>query len=216
MTDKALITLPKGTVPAKDDELFKEATTALDYFSRLQLMTSNSEVCKDGSFPPNHYALVRDQNYRDLGDSVNVLVIGWRPKAIEIDEQIITSFNPEDDEFQRIKEASYQKDSGCMYGPEFFVYVPSVKEYLTFFMGSKSSRREAPSMRALLLKAATLKSKKITTPSYTWFAPVVEKCATTFAVPPQEEIVEQYTKFMNEEGSKVKTVDEEDKSARDR
>jgi len=166
-------------------------------------MTSNSELVKDGQFPMNHYAIVRDQNYADVGEEVDVLLIEWRPKAIEIDEQILAVYDPDDPEFQRIQEQSLQKDTGCMYGPEFLVWIPKAEEFATFFMGSKSARRDAASVRALLRKAGTLKSKKISTTKYTWYSPIIEKCASAFDIPSEAIIQEQWEKFTNPPASEV-------------
>ena len=102
MSDKDLVTLPEGgAVVVQDDEVFKEATQSGDYLPRLQLMTSNSKICKDGQFTINHFAIVRDQNHQDVGESVDILVIAWRAKAIEIGGQT----GP------KIKEALYKIDN---------------------------------------------------------------------------------------------------------
>jgi len=217
MADKDLVTLPKASVPdTTRDELFKKTVTSGDYLPRLQLMTSNSEIVKDGKFKMNHYALVKDQNYTDLGDQIDVLLIEWRPKAIEIEEQILAVYDPDDTEFQRIQVESGKKDTGCMYGPEFLVWIPKAEEFATFFMGSKSSRRESSNVRALLKKAGTLKSKKITTPQYTWYTPIIEKCASAFDVPEQDLIIEQWEKFTNPPKSEVEKAPDDDGKSRAR
>ena len=214
---KELITLPKADVPdVQRDEMFKKTTQSGDYLPRLQLMTSNSEIVKDGKFPMNHYALVRDQNFTDLGLEVDVLLIEWRPKAIEIDEQILAVYDPDDAEFQRIQEESLKKDTGCMYGPEFLIWIPKAEAFATFFMGSKSSRREAGNVRALLKRAGTLKSKKISTSQYTWYSPIIEKCASVFDIPDDEEILEQWNKFTNPPVSEVERAPEKEGETRAR
>ena len=214
---KDLVTLPKGTPPTPyDDDAFDKATKAGDWLPRLQLMTANSKECKDGNFPLNTYAVVKDQNLTDVGKEVDVLVIAWRPKAMEIDEQVYAVYDPESVDFKRIQEESNVKDSGCMYGPEFLVWLPSTKQYATFFMGSKSSRREAGNVRALLKNAGTLKSKKIETKKYTWFSPIIEKCTTAFDPPQQDELLEQYTKFINPPESEIEKAPETNGSERAR
>ena len=198
MSDKDLVTLPEGgAVVVQDDEVFKEATQSGDYLPRLQLMTSNSKICKDGQFPINHFAIVRDQNHQDVGESVDILVIAWRAKAIEIGEVILTSFDTKADIFREIQSKSNDADSGCMFGPEFLVWVPDAEVFATFFMASKSMRREAPNVRGYLKKAATLKPHKIETPKYTWFSPTIHPCASVFDPPEQEALETEYHKFMN-------------------
>lgn len=199
-----------SSVPAKyDDEAFDAATSA-KYLPRLQLMTSNSQKCKSGEFPINHYAIVRDQNFEDMGKACDVLVVDWRPKALEISEQVISVFDHESPEFKRIQVASEGKDSGCMWGPEFLVYVPAGKAFATFFMGTKSSRREAPALKTLLHKAATLMSHEIKTPSYNWFAPQVTKCTTEFELPDAESLKEVLDKFRSPDATEVERIDTEE------
>lgn len=212
-----LITVPKDdAITTYDDSAFDKSTKTGDWLPRLQLMTAASEICKSGEFPINHFALVRDQTNRDLGDSATILVIAWRPKAIEMGEEIISVFNPDDPEFARIQAKSGEKDSRCMYGPEFLVWSPEAESFATFFMGSKSMRREAPALRNLLQKAAVLKPHKITNSKYTWYSAKVEPCTTIFELPDSDDIEEQYKKFMNPPLKTVERVTEEEKSARTR
>ena len=201
-----------GAIEKFDDDAFAAATKAGDFLPRLQLMTANSDQCKKGEFPINHYALVQGQNLVDLGETLDIAVVTWRPKALEIDDEIITVYDPEDEEFKRIQEKSNEKDSGCMFGPEFLVYIPSKKQFATFFMGSKSARREAPGLRARVGKAATLKSHLIETKKYSWYAPTIVPCSTPMDIPPVEEIQEQVDKFNNPPKSEVERIPEEEAS----
>jgi hypothetical protein len=197
-----------SSIPAKyDDEAFDAATSA-KYLPRLQLMTSNSGKCKSAEFPINHYAIVRDQNFEDLGKSCDVLVVDWRPKALEIGEQIVSIFDHESPEFKRIQVEAEGKDSGCMWGPEFLVYVPASGVFATFFMGTKSSRRESPALKALLHKAATLTSHEIKTPAFTWYAPQVTKCTTEFDLPDKESLKEVVDKFRSPDATEVERVED--------
>ena len=201
----------RNTSPAlvqkySDDDFDKVA--ASKYLPRVQLMTSNSKPCKSGEFPMNHYALVRGKNFTDLTESVNVLVIAWRPKALDMSDGVVSFFDPEHKEFQRIEEMSEQPDSGCMYGPEFLVYIPSVEEYGTFFMGSKSARNESPAIKALLGKAATLQVQHITTAKYDWYSPQVIPCTTPFDIPDIEDIKTIASEFNNPPETEVETAEE--------
>jgi hypothetical protein len=191
-----LDSVPGGLVK-HDDNVFKEVASSGDFFPRVQLMTSSSDKCKTGEFPINHYALIRDQAHEDLGTAVDVLVVAWRPKALDTNDPVISVYDPADPQFARIKEKSGEKDSGCMFGPEFLLYIPSKKEFATFFMGSKSSRRESPNVKARLQKAATLKANRIETPAYTWYAPMVQPCSTPFDLPEHDDLMEVVTKFNN-------------------
>ena len=207
---------PNAMIPADaaggmvkyNDDIFKAATKSGDYLPRLQLMTANSDPCKGGKFPINHYALIRDQNFQDVGEAVDMLVISWRPKALEIGENVISVFKIENPEFQRIQSKSAEQDSGCMYGIEFLVWIPAVKEFATFFCGSKSSRREAPAIRTLVSKAATLKAKLCENKKYKWYAPSVTPCSTPFDPPNLTKVKEVVDKFNNPPETTVEVADE--------
>lgn len=214
--DGALIPsdLAGGAISKYGDDVFDKSTSAGTYLGRLQLMTSNSNLCKSGKFPINHYAYVSDQNFEDVGKQVDVLVIDWRPKALEMDEEILTVFDLEHDEFKRIQAKSEIKDSGCMYGPEFLVWIPSIKKFATFFMGTKSSRRDAPNLKARMQKAATLDSRLIETKRYTWQSPDIKACNSEFEIPDKEDMIEQVQAFLNPPETEVEKVEEG--TARDR
>lgn len=199
-----------GSLAKQNDDLFKEVTKSADFIPRLQLMTANSKQCKAGEFPVNHYAFIRDQNLQDLGETVDVLAITWRAKALEIGEQVISIFDMQNDEFKRIQEKSAEQDSGCMYGPEFLVYIPQIKEFATFFCGSKSARRESGSVKALMTKPATLKSKKIEGKRYTWFTSTAVPCSTPFEPPIIDDLKKVVDKFNNPPETQVEAAPEED------
>lgn len=195
---------------AKNDELFKDMIKSGDYLSRLQLNTDNSEICKRGDFPRNHFAIVRGQDHEDLGETIDVLIVSWRPKALDMrGENIIAEHDAKSDTFKQIQETSFQKDSQCMYGPEYLVYVPSKKEFVTFFLGSKSARREAPKVQDLLGKAATLKPKMCENKKkQIWHIPTASPCSTPFDIPSVEQLKEVVAKFENPPKSDVELAEE--------
>jgi hypothetical protein len=176
-------------------------------------MTSNSKMCKSGEFPTNHYALVRDQKFDDYGKKIDVLLLSWRPKALETGgEAVISVFDPTDAEFQRIKgRATNEKNSGCMFGPEFLVWVPKAKAFATFFMGTPSSRREAGVVQSIMeeSRAATLASQKCSNKKFTWFAPSCSPCSTPFDMPTKQALDEAVEKFNNPPKNEIEGVTEE-------
>lgn len=204
-----LINLAETGVVAKyDDKAFEKTASSGKYLPRLQLMGGSSEKCKAGEFPVNNYALVTGEVYTDLGKECDVLVIAWRPKAMEIGDAIINSHDPESAEFKRIMDRADVKDSGCMFGPEYLVYVPAVKKFATFFCGSKTARKEAPAIKERMLSAATFKSKKIQTKDYTWYGPQCVPCSTPFDVPAMDLIKVELEKFNNPPADGVEAAPE--------
>ena len=184
----------------QDDKAFDQVVQSGAYLAYIQLMTANASQCKSGAFPVNHWAMVSNGNYTDLGKEVDVLVLAWRPRAFEMSDDggILSIFNPEDPEFQRI-EAKADEDSGpgAMCGPEFLLWLPKQEKFVTCLMGTKSARREAPNIKARMKKPATLTSHLVSNKRYEWQAPLCKPCTAEFNTPSQEEMVEQMTKFLN-------------------
>ena len=163
-TENPLATMQDLAVATTNDDMFKAVASSGSFIPRLQLMTSNSEKCKSGDFQINHYARVHDSDFRDLGKDVDILIVGFRPFALETTPEgdIVTLYDFEDENFKRIQvEADKPGMNGCMYGPQFLVWVASEQEFMTFLMGSKTARRASPSVKALMLNAGTLGSQEI-------------------------------------------------------
>ena len=211
--DAALISIPQSSESAmvKSDDIFSDISASGGWLPRLQLMSSNSKPCKDGTFPVNHYALVQGQQFTDLSKSVDILVLDWRPKAIDMSgDEIITVYDTADSEFKRIQAKADVKDSRFMFGPEYLVYVPSAKQFALFFMGSASSRREAPALKARMQKAATLGVQMIEGKEFTWANPAITPCSTPMDLPAAEAVMEELTKFNNPAKSDIEKIDSGD------
>ncbi|KKN32668.1 hypothetical protein LCGC14_0811600 [marine sediment metagenome] len=194
------------------EEEWDAAASSNAFLPRLQLLTSNSAKCKSGEFSTNHYALIQDQKFDDLGKNIDVLLITWQPKALETGDAIISSYDPNSDEFQRIQKKASERDSGCMYGPEFLVWIPAIKRFATFFMGTKTARRESGNVKALLKKAASLTSQECKNKKYTWYAPQVSECSTPFDMPNKDELLEACEQFNNPPKSDIEGVSEEEET----
>lgn len=212
-TSKAAITVSQSGGDSK--ELAKTIQSG-DYLPRLQLLSSNSDKCKEGKFPINHYAMVRDQTFIDLGTDVDVLVIAWRPKALEIGDELISSYDQKCATFKSIQERSSVQNSGCMYGPEFLIWIPEQDAFATFFMGSKSSRKEAPNVHAKLQNSGTLSSKLVETKRYKWQTPIMKGCSTPFDPPDQAALDAEVKKFLNPKETDLEIAEGGDEEQRAR
>lgn len=190
------------------DEVF-DGLGASGWLPRIQLMVSTSAAVKKpvtqgGGFPVNHYALVKGKTNHDIGEAVDILSVAWRPKALDMNDDIVTIYDPEDSEFKRIQTQSNEKDSGCMWGYEFLCWIGDLGEWATFFMASKTARNEAPSLKGLINKLATLRSHYIETAKFSWQAPQVVACSTPLKImPTRGALVEQLEKFNNPAVQKV-------------
>lgn len=222
------------SIHTQDDKAWGDVVTAASFLPYISLYGGNSNACKEGKIGVGRYGLVRQKDkIEDLTSEFDVLAIGWRFKAMQIDGgAIISQYNPKSESFLTIKEKSEIKDSGCMYGIEFLFWVPNLPArcFATFYCNSKTSRREAQNIRPFCpvgadqIKGteahgplpATLKTQLIKTEKYMWHGPVATQCSTEFNLPTVEEIMEQATKFANPKESEVEAVKPGDQKTRDR
>ena len=187
------------------------------WLPRLQLITAKSGHASSGAFPVNHWALISGKKMTDLGAQIDVVVLAERPMAMDTSgEELIVCHEMKMDEaneptgeFARIMAEESVQDSGCMYGPEFLLWIPQTQQFVTYFMGSKSARVEAPNLSAKLYNSATLNSVDAKSGKWQWRAPEVFECtAANLALPPQDKMESEVKKFLNPTTAEVERVDE--------
>jgi hypothetical protein len=215
------------------DDQFAELAKGGDYIGRMQVYTKSKANMK-GLIPQGHYGIPEsDEEIIDLGDSVDLLPLARRPKAIDMSdmEALVISYDMESEEFKRIAAKSAESDSHCQYGPSFLVYERSTGRFLEFFCGNKSSRIEAKKLFPFLpltqadinakaeagnpvgdLKPhgpipVTLKVKVAENRKGTWHVPVVVMCSTPFTrLPSDDVIVREIQKFLTVKNNGVEEV----------
>lgn len=187
-----------------DDATFNAANKSIGFLPRLQLMTSNSEECKKGNFPINNFALIQDQSYQDIGKEVDIVVLSLRSKAMEFGDEVNVCYDPQLDadgnatgEFARIQQLAEAGGQGAMYGVEYLVWIPAQDKFATFFLGTASLRRESGKLRALLLKAASLRPKLIETKKYKWWSVDILSCSTPLEAPSIARAEKEIAAFLN-------------------
>lgn len=179
------------------------------FLPRLQLFSGRSDACSEGLIPINHYGIVDGDNIIDLGERVVIGVLAVRSKAMCTQGDVQCSYKQDSELFKQLVVDSGVKDSGCMYGPEFLVYIPSIKRFATYFMGSKTARREAKKFKPLMNKPAILDSKNIEKGKYKWRGPVILPCADQIELPPLEKLEEEVNKFRNPPEDTVEVAEED-------
>lgn len=195
-----------------DAKSLGDVITATGFLPRVQLFGGNSNACKEGKIGVGRYGLtVSKDEIIDLTAQFDCYPFMWRFCGVRlVDGNVHSYYNPQSPDFRQLmKEADTVKDSGCFYGLEFLIWVPAVSKFATFFFNSKTSRRQAPNMKAILeeRKAATMKTEYIKTKKYSWHGPIVVVCSTPFPLPPLEDIKEQADRFANPKESVVEKVD---------
>ena len=190
--------------------------------SELQIFTKGNAVDR-GLIRPGHYGISEnDEKVTDLGESINLVALARRPKAIDMTDAnaVVTNYDPETEEFKQIAARSLEINSHCVYGPSFLVYEQGTKRFLEFFCGTKATRSKAKEIYPFLPMTASgiarqmaagndvsglephgplplmLKTQLVKKGKYTWHVPVVTKCHTTFTMPTEEQINTEVSAFI--------------------
>jgi hypothetical protein len=215
------------------DDQFAELAKGGDYLGRLKLYTKSKDAVK-GLITDGHYGIPEgDDQIIDLGDSVDILPLARRPKAIDMTdmEALVISYDTESEEFKRIAAQSLEADSHCQYGVSFLVYERSTGQFLEFFCGNKSSRIEAKKLFPFLpltqtdidAKAAagnnvgdlkphgpipvTLKVKVAENRKGIWHVPLVTMCSSPFTRLPSDDVIRrEIVKFLAVKDNGVEKV----------
>lgn len=201
------------------DQFKQVAGSRMSFLPRLQLFTSNSELVKSGKIPLAHYGVIPDKNtLHDVGKDILVIPLAWRPKAMDVKSDPVVSFHrPGARQFNQIKQrAEADSNSGNLYGPEFLLWFPPQHGFVTFFMGSKTARNEAPMIFGLLpgkegiMKSMLLTAQYIKTEAYSWHGPHATASAQSIEHPPQEtgSMVKDFLSPKDSEIEEVTTTDE--------
>jgi hypothetical protein len=204
------------------DEDFESIGSSSKFLRRLELK-SKGALIDTGKVRPGHYCVVKSRDDADdLGDSIDLLVLARKPKAIDMSDagQIIVTYDRNSEVFKDIEKRSSVKDSRCQFGVTFLVIERSTGKLYEFFCGTVSSQREIPAisdhmrLTAEQIKARglkdvkphgplplTLKSKRVEDKNkgYSWFVPVPKTCSNPFTaeqIPSPDVIKAEIEKFL--------------------
>jgi hypothetical protein len=138
------------------EEALQTVSKVGDYLPYIQLLGSNSTEVKKGEFPMGHFALNIGQDNRiDLGDSMIILILGWRPKAMQFQPEVISLFDVNSEEFKQMQIDADKPNSGKGYGAEFLVWLPEVRKLACYFLGNKTGRAETDKVMAVIEQGKT-------------------------------------------------------------
>jgi hypothetical protein len=109
-----------------------------EYLDRVSLQHGVSAAVTEGTAKAGDILLGKETN---LGDDVVMLVIGWRPHAIEFDEDGVAaeSFDRKDPEYVRIAAAGFKQ--GYYYGPDYLCYFPDFEKFGSWHF-SRTNRKQ--------------------------------------------------------------------------
>lgn len=207
--------LETGSLVVSKPQDIRDMAKTADYLQRVQITGSNSDIVQNQKIEAGFIVLVQDkEHFVDLGKEVDMIFYTMRPKALQIDQtagQILQFFDRSHSEFKRIQAQSAIRDSGCMFGLEFLVYLPNREQFASFYCGSKSGRKESPNILDIMNvsddpdnpiwkpAAITIKPKfipKAPGRKYSWWSFEVFKCSSPLAAQPEmEELKTEVEKF---------------------
>lgn len=180
--------------PVASDDVFNDMAKSTG-FKRVQLFGSNSLEVKKGEIPCGVFAIVDGSETKVMGKTFDCLVLDWRPKAIRIEPVMEILYDSTCAEFKKIQAESTVKDSKCMCGIEFLLYIPK-EGFIPYYLSNKSSMYEAKPLKALIGKAATIKTILIEGKEFSWHAPKVSSCSVPITdIPKPEDVAAEITAF---------------------
>lgn len=225
MTDDLIVRLPQTEqLPAEYQESWDLVVKTGDFIPRIQLYGSNSNAVKKEAIQQGRYGYPKAADeIVDLGKDVQCIPLAWSFKAMQFngDEPPIVSVDPKDSTFLKIKAVADEGGlTGCVYGIEFLLFLPSVpsgvENFVTLFLNSPSSRREAANFRGLLGKAASLKVRLASNKKGTWHVPTITTCSTPFEhIPDEAEVMAKIEQFKNPPAATVEAASDSEVAAQE-
>jgi hypothetical protein len=165
-------------VPDQSGDLVLAAISGNSGFlRRLQLMTARSPKVIAEEFPVNHIALIRGNDYQDAGEDIVAVPICYRPTAMSTGGDMVICHDPKlgpdgtpTGLFREIMDKSQVPDSGCFYGPEFLMWLPKQKEFVTLLLSSPTARNEAGAFTRQVGKATLIGKQFIKAKKYSYWS----------------------------------------------
>lgn len=222
MSDLIISNLNLPATPFEDSG--KRLLKSVDFFQPLKLMGNTSKQVTNGLIDVGNYAVCKgDEVSIDLGNKVDVIVLGHRYKAVDYSDRdnIVVSYDPGSQEFLRIEADSKVKDSDAMCGPEYLLYLLEQKKFVVYILASPSAQFISEDLASYKGAACTLTSKTQTsTPkgqkkSFTYWVPVVGACTTPYEGIDGAELNAQAVRFVEETKRKPEVELAEESSGRE-
>lgn len=189
----------KSNVPAIPDEAFNQIAGAQNtYSSRLQLFSFNSGAVKDEKVKAGTFAIVNGQELDILGDEVVLMPVAIRCKAMDLSgDRPVIAYDMNSSLFADIRTRSKDRDSNCMCGVEFLVYIPDRDVFTTFYLANATLLREAGNVKANLGIAIKCKAKLIKKEKLSWHGMTVAAFPAEIKIPESDRFRSEINMFSN-------------------
>lgn len=217
--------IPEDVQLQKYTEQDAEAISGGGFLPRLQVMGSNTDLVKEGKCTMGVHALVFTKDrFTELGKEVPFLSLTFRTKALRIPKDgsnPMSYFDRNTAEFKKVMVDSVAPNSGCMFGPEFLIWLPNPGAFATYFFGNPTMRRSAPALlsimkagegtfrpRPALSKINFIKNQKT---GFSWHGAIIEPYSTPLPTPGEEfttSIKDEVDRFLNPPASQEEKAEE--------
>lgn len=186
---------------------FQELAKSGDYLPSIRLMQLISPLVAQKKASPGNYALVRSKDQAtDLGDQIVLFPLAWRPLALNMNgDSVIANFDQKSDTFKKFsEEAAKPGDTGYLSGPQFLLWMPSEKAFVTYHLASISAKRVGEEIRAKMGQAMTLKSNLVQNKKkQNFYVPLITDCSLELEIPDPVVMTGQIVKFKNPKSDEV-------------
>jgi hypothetical protein len=113
---------------------YDDVTGSTKYLPFIRLFDKQKEV-DEGKIEKGHYGLPRGEHVADLGETIDVIPLARRKKAVDTSHRpIVTSYDVDSAEFKDIRERSAKKNSGCMFGVSFLLLERNSGRFVELFL----------------------------------------------------------------------------------
>jgi len=197
---------PNTLIPVTQSENALKVMNSQDYFPRLKLCQGSAKEVNTGKVEKGgYYALIHSKDkIDDAGKDIEIIIASSRAKALRTGDKILQYFDPSCAEFKEVEAEASVKDSGCMYGPEFLIWLPGQQMFATLFLCNPTGRRASSQFQAALGMGAILSSVLIDNGDFQWFGSTCELSTTPISdVPDGDILASAVEKFNNEKPSAV-------------
>ena len=164
-------------------------------FTSLRLMGSKSNEVETGLVKPGVWAVIGSDEPQVLASSIVALVVHMRYRALDYSSKPVRcTTDLKDPMYAEIEANSSVKDSDCMAGPEYLLYLPETDSFEPYWLANKSSKFIHKKLLNAMRKAVTLKTvfKQL---KFNFWAPEVYSCDEVFEIPSDDRILAAVTAF---------------------
>jgi hypothetical protein len=186
-----------NAVARYDDDVFNSLSIQGGFLPRVNLYSARSKIVQRELFTANHWGIVTGKDkLDDLGENFHAVPLAYRPMALDLREaKAVVYFDPNSPKFKECTEESLKKDSKCMSGIQFLLYVQG-HGLATYYAASKSAKMLAPNIRKLTNQFVTFGSVTVESGQWIFRAPTIAVSNVQFDLP-MDEVLAKRAEFIN-------------------